>query len=170
VYEYIKGHGNRFLKFSLLGVFALQVGSGVLQVLQPFTNPVKSSALTPAWFDAMKYLRNNTGANSLLVYNRFQLKENYYKDDFDFVPVFAERPVVVGGKQYFPDYVEKKAKVDSLYSSSPENAKKISQDLQVDYIVFDKWKGGSFQGVDSTFMLPVYTNEQVDIFKVKRKY
>lgn len=147
----------------------IQLGSGLLQVLQPVINPVKSSSLSPGWFEAMNYMKENTEQNSLLAYNRLQLKENYYKDDFDFVPVFTERSVVLGGKYYFSDYELKKQKVDSLFSSSSlDDAKRISGELKIDYILFDKWKGGKLPCSDSSYVIPVFTNQQVDIYKVKR--
>ncbi len=157
------------LKAIVAGILVIQLGSGLLQVVQPFTNPVKAATLSPDWFNAMDYLKNNTPRNSLLAYNRFRLKEDYYKDDFDFVPVFAERPVVVGGKQYFPDYEMRKSKTDSLFSSS-EQVKNISDELKIDYIVFDKWNGGKFECNDSGLVQQVYTNQQVDIYKVKKQY
>ena len=97
------------------------------------------------------------------------MKDNYYKDDFDFVPVYAERPVVVGGKQYAPDYEIKKAKIDSLYASAaPADVGRIAGELKLDYILFDKWKGGSLPCRDSTVVTPVFSNPQVDIYKVNR--
>jgi hypothetical protein len=83
--------------------------------------------------------------------------------------VYAERAVVVGGKQYVPGYEIKKAKIDSLFSSaSVDEIKRISNELKVDYIVFDKWNGGRFACRDTTLLNPVFTNKQVDIYKLKR--
>ncbi|MCX6291615.1 MAG: hypothetical protein NT126_07600 [Bacteroidetes bacterium] len=167
--EFLVVSKNFFLKATAITLIGIQAGSGALQVLQPVINPVKSSGLSKEWFDAMDYLKKNTEQNSLLAYNRFQLKENYYKDDFDFVPVYSERAVVVGGKQYFPDYEMKKSKLDTLFSSaSPGDLKRISNELNIDYIVFDKWKGGSMACTDSSLITPVFTNNQVDVFKLKK--
>lgn len=168
VYEYFDQSKNLIGKIIIAGIIIVQLGSGALQVLQPFVNPVKASSLSSDWFEAMEYIKKNTEKNSLLAYNRHQLKDNYYKDDFDFVPVYAERPVVVGGKQYFPDYELKKAKNDSLFTvTSPDIVKRISKELTVDYILFDKWKGGNMSCRDSSVLRSVFTNNQVDIYKVE---
>ncbi len=169
VYNYLSNSGSQTSRVILAMFLLIQLGSGLLQVLQPVINPVKSSSLSPGWFEAMNYMKENTEQNSLLAYNRLQLKENYYKDDFDFVPVFTERAVVLGGKYYFSDYELKKQKVDSLFSSSSlDDAKRISGELKIDYILFDKWKGGKLPCSDSSYVIPVFTNQQVDIYKVKR--
>jgi hypothetical protein len=167
VYQYIAGPRTSVLKYVVTGIFLLQVFSGALQVLQPFINPVKPSALSAQWFEGMKYLKEHSEKGSLLAYNRLQLKENYYKDDFDFVPVYAERPVVLGGRQYLPDYEARKASLDTLFStSSCEQARKVIDEYKISYLVFDKWKGGKLPAGDSCNMQPVFSNSQLAIYKV----
>jgi len=166
VYNYMVSSKRPLLKYFLIGIFLLQVFSGMLQVLQPFINPVKASSLSAEWFKGMEYIRRNTEPKAILACNRRQLKENYYKDDFDFIPVYSERSVVLGGKQYFPDYETRKAAMESLFTtSSCDTVKKIISTYKIDYIVFDKWKGEKFQVNDTCMLKTVFSNSQVDIFK-----
>ncbi len=167
VYNYMVSSKQSLLKYFLIGIFLLQLFSGTLQVLQPFTNPVKASSLSADWFEGMHFIKQNTNTTAMLAYNRRQLKENYYKDDFDFVPVYSERSVVLGGKQYFPDYESRKVSMDSLFTTtSSDKAKKIIKEYKINYIVFDKWKGDTFQLRDTSMMTPVFSNAQIDIFKI----
>lgn len=174
IYKYITTHSKKLMSFILILLVFLQIGSGLVHIFRPFINtPI--AILSKDWLEAMEYLRNHTDSHSRLISNRFDYNtdpnDTNTKEKFYFIPAFSERAVITSGNKFYttPDegYQKRRELVDALlHTNSWVKGKSISDRLNANYIIVDKWKGESLNCTDPRFVTLIYHNTAVDIYKI----
>lgn len=148
---------------------------GMVYIVKPLVFEKAIARLSQDWVDAMAFVRHNTEKHARLATNRYDLsllpEYSSYDERFYFIPAFSERAVVVSGSTFnlVPDaeYWKRRLLVDSLLTTrSIQKAKSICEELQVNYILIDKWKGEALVCTDPRFVSLYYQNRQIEIFKV----
>jgi hypothetical protein len=164
-------------RLAVVGLVLVQMSSGFLYLAKPLLQKKNIADLRGPWLDAMTYLRRETPPDALLLSNRYGFSTDpafgTYSEQFYFVPAFSHRSVAVSGNRYYlqvgAEYDRRRRLADSLFGArSGERIRDLSDSLGIDYIVFDKWKGERFAGNDPRYLEQVFSNKQVDIYKVRR--